>query len=376
MRVPAFPFDDRLTREDVAVRYDLADGGVGPVTLRQLLAAAHEEVADEVDRLLDVPLEHGQTNGRVDVREAVATMHPGCAPDQVLITNGATEALFLALSVLLEPGDRVVVATPVHEPIVSAARAIGCQIVEWPLAEAGQWRFDPDALDRLAPPGTKLILLNSPHNPTGAALSDEELAHILAHAERIGAWVVNDEVYRDLPHWDAFTGTPAAPVADGGRRVSVASLSKSVGLPGLRLGWLVGPPDLVSRCWGVRGYTSLSPPRLAQDLALTAFRARPLLLDRAAQILRSNHAALSAWTHANPELVRWPAPSAGPLTLLDYQPPVPADKLCTILAEQHGVLVVPGTRYGRPHALRLGLGGQPDDFAAGLALIKYVLTTT
>ena len=155
------------------------------MTLRQLLAAAHEEVADEVDRLLDVPLEHGQTNGRVDVREAVATMHPGCAPDQVLITNGATEALFLALSVLLEPGDRVVVATPLHEPIVSAARAIGCQIVEWPLAEAGQWRFDPDALDRLAPPGTKLILLNSPHNPTGAALSDEELAHILAHAERI-----------------------------------------------------------------------------------------------------------------------------------------------------------------------------------------------
>ena len=192
-----------------------------------------------------MPLEHGQTNGGVDVREAVATMHPGCAPDQVLITNGATEALFLALSVLLEPGDRVVVATPVHEPIVSAARAIGCQIVEWPLAEAGQWRFDPDALDRLAPPGTKLILLNSPHNPTGSVFTRDELAAIAALAVERDLLVVTDEVYEHL----VFDGEHVPITQFPGMRertVSVSSAGKTFSFTGWKIGWVKATPELVT----------------------------------------------------------------------------------------------------------------------------------
>ena len=300
------------------------------------------------------------------LRSALAATYRDTGPDNVLVTTGAIEANFLLFNVLLEPGDHVVAVYPAYQQLYSVPRAIGCEVSPWVVSAEGGFHYDLDELERLVTPRTKLIVLNTPHNPTGALLSAEELRRVYALAESVGAWVHGDEAYRWLQLPDGEELAP--PVRELGERgISVGTLSKPFGLPGLRIGWLVAPAEVVERCWAMRDYVSLSPGKLNDALAVLALRHREAIVARNQAIVARNLATARRWFAEQAEVVSWTEPRAGLLAMIRYTLDLPSRDLADRLAGEYSVMLAPGAAFGYEHYLRLGLGQDPAIFAAGLA---------
>jgi aspartate/methionine/tyrosine aminotransferase len=210
-----------------------------------------------------------------------------------------------------------------------------------------------------------MIVINTPHNPTGAMLSEHELREIYALAEELDAWVLSDEAYRwlDLPN-----SSPLAPPMRnlGPRAISTGTFSKPFGLPGLRIGWIAAPQEVVQRCWGLRDYVSLSPGKLNDALAVLAFRHRDQIVQRTQRIVAENLPVAARWFAENADLVSWTPPRGGILALMKYQLDLPSLELANRLAEDYSVMLAPGSAFGYEGYLRIGVGNAPATFAEGL----------
>ena len=287
--------------------------------------------------------------------------------DHILVTTGAIEANFLLFNVLLEPGDHVIAPHPAYQQLYSVPQAIGCDVSLWQVGPETGYRYDVDALERLITPRTRLIVVNTPHNPTGAMLPPEEALRVYALAESVGAVVLGDEAYRWLvvPDGEPF----APPFFDLGERgVSVGTLSKPFGLPGLRIGWIAGPPDLVRACWSMRDYITLSPGKLNDALARLAFGHREKIIARNRRIIDANLATAHHWMAARSAHLSWTPPRGGLLALIKYTMPIASLELTDRLATEYSVMLAPGSAFGYEYHLRLGIGQDPEIFRKGLEL--------
>jgi len=366
MKIEPFLLERWMTRHETHVKYDIAESGILPLSTHDLLAFESEGArASTLEALLQLPLGYSEARGTVALRSALAATYQSMTPDHILVTTGAIEANFLLFNVLLDAGDHVIAPYPAYQQLYSVPRAIGCDVSLWHVGPETGYRYDVDALERLVTPKTKVIVVNTPHNPTGAMLSPADAARVYALAESVGAWVISDEAYRwlSVPDGDPF----APPVVDmGPRGISVGTLSKPYGLPGLRIGWIAGPPDIVERCWGMRDYITLSPGKLNDALACLALRHHEKIVARNREIIVANLAAASAWIDARRDVLSWTPPRGGLLALLKYNLPVDSLTLADALATEHSVMLAPGSAFGYEHHLRLGIGQRPDLFATGL----------
>ncbi len=355
-----------MTKYELNVRWDIAESGIYPMSSRELLdLLPPEERQSELDRLLDLRLGYSEACGSAELRGLIAATYENTSPDEILITTGAIEANFLLFNELLSAGDRVVAVSPAYQQLHSVAKAIGCDVALWTLRDDGGFRFDLDDLRALVTPGTRMIVVNSPHNPTGAMLSEEQLREIYALAEELDAWVLSDEAYR----WLDLPGNPplAPPMRNlGPRAISTGTFSKPFGLPGLRIGWIAAPEDVVRRCWGLRDYISLSPGKLNDALAVLAFRHRDQIVERTRQIVAENLPFAAGWFAENEDLVAWTPPRGGILALMKYQHDLPSSELANRLAEDYSVMLAPGSAFGYEGYLRIGVGNSPEIFAEGL----------
>jgi aspartate/methionine/tyrosine aminotransferase len=355
-----------MTTYELQVRWDIAESGVYPLTTRELLDLLPPgEREAELARLLDLRLGYSEACGSAELRELIAATYDDTSPDQVLVTTGAIEANFLLFNVLLSPGDRVVVVDPAYQQLQSVPRGIGADVALWRLRAENDFRFDLDELRALAIPGTRMIVINSPHNPTGAMLSAEELQEIYNLAEERDAWILGDEAYR----WLDLPGNPplAPPLRNlGPRAISVGTFSKPFGLPGLRIGWIAAPDDIAHRCWGLRDYVSLSPGKLNDALAVLAFRHRDQNAARTRAIVAENLPVAARWFAENADLVSWTPPRGGLLALMKYALDMPSLELANRLAEDYSVMLAPGSAFGYEGYLRIGVGQGPEIFAKGL----------
>ena len=369
MKIEAFALERWMTRHETRVRYDLAESGIYPLRLADLLGwLPEDERRSELDRLLDLRLGYGEAPGTLELRSLIAETYAGCDADNILVTTGAIEANFLLFNVLLEAGDHVIAPHPAYQQLYSVPRALGCEVSLWEVGTGGGdggRGYDLAALERLIRPATRLIVVNTPHNPTGAMLSAEELGRVYALAESVGATVVADEAYR----WLAVPGgEPFAPpmFEHGPRGISVGTVSKPFGLPGLRIGWLAAPKPVASACWGMRDYLSLSPGKLNDAVAQLAFRHRLRIVERNGPIIAANLAATERWLARHGDILSWMPPRGGLVALLRYRLDVPSRELADLLANDYGVMLAPGSAFGREHHLRIGLGQEPGVFQAGL----------
>ncbi len=370
MKIETFALERWMTTYETRVRYDLAESGIQPMSARELLDLAGQPEA--LERLLDTRLGYSEARGTEELRGLIAGLYRNTGPDEVLVTTGAIEANFLLFNVLLEPGDHVVVVDPAYQQLQSVPKAIGCDVSSWRLRPETGFRYDVDELERLVTPRTRLIVINTPHNPTGAVLSPEELQRVYDIAEARGAWLLSDEAYR----WLELPGRPplAGPARDlGSRGISVGTLSKPFGLPGLRVGWLVAPADVVARCWGQRDYISLSPGKLSDYLATIALRERERIFARARAIAARNLATVERWIREREGLLDWTPPRGGLLGLLRYHLDVPSLELANRLAEEASVMLAPGSAFGFEQHLRIGLGAEPSLFQEGLGVAARYL---
>lgn len=365
MKIETFLLERWMTRHETHVRYDIAESGILPLSTQDLLDFEPEDRrAATLERLLTLPLGYSEARGTHELREALAATYARGSADHILVTTGAIEANFLLFNVLLDAGDHVIAPYPAYQQLYSVPRAIGCEVSLWKVGPETGYRYDIDALERLITPRTRVIVVNTPHNPTGAMMPPDDARRVYALAESVGATVIGDEAYRWLAVPD---GAPFAdPFFDlGPAGISVGTLSKPFGLPGLRIGWIVGSPELIQRCWALRDYISLSPGKLNDALAALAFSHRDRIVARNTAIIRTNLAAAARWIAERPYL-SWTPPRGGLLALIKYDLPIDSLTLADKLATEYSVMLAPGSAFGYEQHLRLGIGQRPDVFERGL----------
>ena len=376
MKLEPFALERLQSTWEHRVAWNIAESGVHPLRLDELAGRQEDR-----DALLEQHLAYTQTNGTVELREAVASLYPGAGAGHVQITNGGSEANWIALWHLIEPGDEIVVMTPNYLQAAGLARAFGAIVRPWwllPVEGGGgvpaAWRPDLDALTSLVTPRTKAIVICTPNNPTGARLTDRDLDVICAAASRAGAWVLSDEIYRG-----AELDGVEAPTAWGRyERVLITSgLSKAYGLPGLRIGWVVGPPPAIEALWGVHDYTTIAPGALSDRAARIALRPerREWILARTRGIIVTNYAIVRRWVERRAGTLWHAAPEAGAIAFVRYAHQVGSTALVERLRDERSVLVVPGDHFEMDAFLRIGFGGDPLALTRALDHIGEVLDT-
>ncbi len=372
MKIAPFLLERWMTRHETHVQFDIAESGILPLSTNDLLDfEPPAERAATLERLLATPLGYSEACGTKELRDMLAATYTRADASHILVTTGAIEANYLLYNVLLSAGDHVIAPYPAYQQLYEVPRAIGCDVSLWHVGPETGYRYDVDALERHITPKTKLIVVNTPHNPTGAMLSPADAERVYALAESVGAMVIGDEAYRwlDVPDGEPFAG----PMFDRGRfGISVGTLSKPFGLPGLRIGWIAASPDVVAQCWGLRDYITLSPGKLNDALARLGLKHRDAIIARNTRIIQANLRIASAWIADRPYL-SWTPPRGGLLALIKYDRAMPSLELADLLAIEHSVMLAPGSAFGYEHHLRLGIGQKPDVFAEGLRRAGAVL---
>ncbi|MDQ4099373.1 MAG: aminotransferase class I/II-fold pyridoxal phosphate-dependent enzyme [Chloroflexota bacterium] len=366
MKIERFALERWMTKWELNVDCDIAESGIAPFTIAQLAELCRDTDRDTLlAELSAIPLGYSEARGTLALRQAIAETYQSVDPDDVLVTTGAIEANFLLFHALLEPGDHVISVAPAYQQLLSVPRSIGCDVTPWQLHPDQGFRFDLDELEQLLRPNTRMIVINSPHNPTGALLGEEDLRRITRLAEERGSYILSDEVYRGLDH---PAGPPQPPSMRDltPRGIGVGSLSKAYGLPGLRIGWIAANPNIVNRCWGLRDYVSLSPGALNDRLARLAIANRDLVFARSQVIIGANMVRARVWFRANQDIMSWNEPRAGLLAMVKYSADVPSETLADDLAREMRVMLAPGAAFGLEGYLRLGIGQRPEIFLEGL----------
>lgn len=369
MKLERFEMERMQSTYENLVEFNLSESGVRPLTPRELV-----EDPGGLDGLLDQPLVYTQSNGTIELRRSIASMYPGATIEHVEVTNGGSEANFITTFNLIEPGDEVVMLVPNYMQTWGLSRAFGGTIRPWPLIEdraAGRWRADLDALNTLVTARTRMIVICNPNNPTGARLTAADLDAVARAADRHGAWILSDEVYRgaelDGRLTDSMWGR-------SDRVIITSGLSKAYGLPGLRIGWIVGPPSLIASLWSYHDYVTIAPGALSDRLARVALQPerRERLFERTRGILRRNLPLIEEWLRTAGGF-HWISPEAGAIVYVRYDYQINSTQLVTRLREEQSVLVVPGDHFGMDGYLRLGFGEPPEYNRAGLDRLKALL---
>ena len=321
-------------------------------------------------------LGYGDPDGAEPLRSAVAALYPGALPEDVLITAGATEANYLALSALCEPGDRVIVATPTYQPLYEVPRARGATVEFWRLRPEDGWHPDLSELRHLlnSIQPTRLVILNFPNNPTGASVDRAFLQMASELCRKHGALLYADEVYRGLS-LSSVAGQPSAWEITPGECVVVGSLSKTYGLPGLRIGWLVAPEHVRTGVRRMRAYTSISPSVLSEEMAVRVLDAGAELLAAQRSHVRRNLAHMEAFVQEETNRLSWVPPVEGTVGFVRYASQLPSSEFARRLAEQWRTLVVPGACFGYEQHVRVGFGGDTRGLTHGLRQLGDFVAT-
>jgi aspartate/methionine/tyrosine aminotransferase len=349
------------------VELNIAESGVLPMSVGELV-----DDPDTLARVLATPLGYPQTNGSEELRSRIASLYPGAKAENVLVTCGCAEANFLVAWWRLDPGDEVVLMLPNYMQLGGLARAFGGVVKPLWLREELGWAPDLDELLQLVSDKTRLVAVCNPNNPTGASLSEEAIERICAAAAKSGAYLLADEVYRGAE----FDGV-LSPTFWGRyeRVICTGGLSKAYALPGLRIGWIVGPAKLVDELWAYHDYTSISATMLGDRLASLALEPmrRQWILERTQRILHQNYPVVAEWVKRHGEIFRHVPPRAGAIAWVGCPKNWNTAQLAEDARVHKGVLIVPGEQLGKGSHLRIGFGYAASKLEQALERMEEVL---
>lgn len=305
---------------------------------------------DARDRFLALRLGYTESEGAEALRRTVSRRYERVEPDDVLVHATAVEVIYATFRALLDPGDRVVVQMPAYQALRSAADLAGARVVHWWGRPDAGWAPDLDELDELlrAAP-TRLVVLNTPHNPTGWHADEAFLTELIHRADARGARVFCDEAYRGTEP-EGRTAPSAVDLSE--TALALGLVSKGLGLPGLRTGWLVTrDADARARVAGYKDFTSICGPAPSEFLAALALRHADTILGETRRLLRDNGALLTAFMARHADRFRWVPPAAGPVTFPRLRNPEAWSDVggfCDRVRREAGVLLAPGPLFGDP----------------------------
>ena len=374
MKIETFEMERMQCLYEQVVEYNLSESGVLPVRLSELLGGE-----GEVEHFLANELWYPESDGSQLFRERVAQFYPECKPEDITVTNGGSEANYVTLWTLLEPGSRLALMIPNYMQAWGLGRAYAGGVDTFKLIlkkEAGQnrWVLDLDGLKRAVTPKTNVILVTNPNNPTGSVLTDSEMDTVVEVASKAGVWLVVDEIYRGA---EVQGGTSPTFWGRYEKVVITSGLSKAFGLPGLRIGWVVAPPELIKELWIRHDYLTLTPSLLSDRLGAIAMepQRRESLLARTRNIIRENLPPLEEWFLKHDDIFTYARPQAGAITYCEYKVPIESTELINRLRIEQSVLLTPGDQHGLNKGFRIGFGYDLEKTLTGLNRAEALMRT-
>jgi capreomycidine synthase len=359
MQLPAALLEDWMRYYYFDVDVDIGSSGVDDfsmVDLRRLLGITEADF----DRVV---FHDSMSLGGDGLRRALADRWLAGDASRAMATHGSSEANFLLDHALLRPGDEVVVLDPCYPQLYAVAEALGCTLKHWRLRPENGFVPDVEEGVGLIGPRTRMVVVNFPHNPTGATVSPAEQDALIAACDRAGAYLVWDNAFLEL----VYDAPPLPePVLKYERAVSTGTFSKAYGLPGLRVGWCFAAPEILERMVRVRDYVTLHLSPLVEMIAERAVERADRLLEERIGLARHNRGVLAGWMEEHADLVSW-APPAGGVTAFPRLDAVgDVEAFCHRLAREQRVLLVPGSCFGHPQHVRLGFGRTTAALEEGL----------
>ncbi|MGV9169636.1 MAG: aminotransferase class I/II-fold pyridoxal phosphate-dependent enzyme [Promethearchaeia archaeon] len=372
MKLEPFELERIQSKWEHIVDVVLTESGVEPLSITELIP--DEETREKI---FNMKLGYSQTNGTIPLRETIASMYKGADEDNILVTNGGAEANFISMWNLLnesDNGQEIVMMLPNYMQIHGVVRTLGGTISPWDLKmEDGQWNLDIEGLKEAVSSETIAIALCNPNNPTGTIFDSEQLKPVLDLAQDADAWILSDEIYQGAEMDGELTPT----IFDQYSKVIVTnSLSKSYGLPGLRLGWIATTHKKhAESLWAYSDYISICPTKISDKLATIALQPdeRKRLQNRATSIVRQNWGMLKDWFDERNEVFEYVTPQASSMCFPKHNLPLSSLELVEKLRKEKSLLLVPGEHFGFEKHLRIGFGGEKEVVRKGLSLLDEMV---
>ncbi len=367
MKIEPFAMERMQSTWENLVEFDMSESGVRPVCLREL-----GEMGLDLEALLEMPLGYSQSNGTPGLREELTRIYPGATVDMVEVTNGTSEANYLLALALLREGDEVAFEVPNYMQYGGVPRSLGAKVNPFRLRMDRDWEPDWAEFEQAVNERTRLVYISHPHNPTGSVLSLEAMQRIVRRCEEVGAYLLADEVYLGAEisreRTRSFWG-----MSD--RVIVTSGLSKAYGIPGVRIGWIVGSEAVVAACWSQHDYITIGPNKISDAVARVAVRPenREKLYARTRAILQHNLPLMRQWVASFEGFLTFREPQAGALCLLRYASATPSIEIAERVRVNQSVLIVPGSQLGLEGYLRVWLGGKPEYVSEGLRRIGVEL---
>ncbi|SIQ77867.1 aminotransferase [Halanaerobium kushneri] len=368
MKIAPFKVEEWMNEYEMDAKYNIAETCVESMTVEELLSFSDNPEA-KLTEIRKMQLTYGDIKGSEAFKKGVSSLYQSIEVENILPSHGAIGANFLLLYSLVEAGDEVVSVFPTYQQLYSIPESFGAEVKKLELKYEAGFLPDLEELASMVSKKTKLIAINNPNNPSGVAMEKEILNKIVEIARSADAYILADEVYRGFD-----LGEKIPSVADLYEKgISVGSMSKVFSLAGLRMGWVAGPKEVVELCQLHRDYTTISNGMIADYLSVIALENKKEILQRNLLKVKKQLQILDDWVHKE-ELIDYIKPNGGTTAFLKFKLDIGSEELAKRLFKEKGVLVVPGTAFGRENFLRIGFAGNEQELKEGLALLKDFLS--
>jgi aspartate/methionine/tyrosine aminotransferase len=351
MKLPPFKLERYFARHEFNAEYLLCSSDCESMTIGELLAFS----PGAMERFRQHWLGYTESQGAPGLRNQISKIYNQISPDQVLVHSGAEEAIFLFMQAALKSGDHLIVHAPCYQSLAEVARAMGCEVTFWQGCPSQGWALDPDELRHAIRPSTRAVVINMPHNPTGYLMSGKRFEQLIRIVREHNLILFSDEVYRES-EYISDDRLPAACDLDE-QAVSLGVLSKSYGLPGLRIGWIATRNAAIYNAMTMlKDYTTICNSAPSEFLAELALQFRAALAERSVGIIRANLVILDDLFARHADYFEWQRPRAGPIAFPRLMRG-DVDTFCHELMTVAGVLLLPGSVYDhRGNHFRIGFG--------------------
>ncbi len=369
MKFTAFDLEHSQSIWEQKVQFNLTESGVHPISLRELIG----DDPSLLDQLLQLEINYPHVNGIPMLRENIAALYDGAAAENVLVTVGAAEANQIIMQTLLDEGDELASLTPTYKQVWGIASNKGHVVKPFHLDAAREWALDIEDLHQQVNEKTRVIALVNPNNPTGYILTDAEMNEIVAAADEVGAWILSDEVYRGAERTQQEETASFFGRYD--KVLAVGSMSKAYGLPGLRVGWVVGPAETIEELWRRHEYSTISTGMISNHLAAYALSkgVRPRLRARARSYIKAGYSILKEWLDSQQGLFTHTPPQASAVAFIRYELDLNSTELMEKLCNQASVFVAAGDSFGMDRHIRIAFGQEKPVLDEAFSRIQQTL---
>ena len=341
MKIQPFKLERYFAAHEFSAPYLMCASNCESLSLSELLSLADE---DSRNMWNDLKLGYTESQGHHVLRKEISRLYKNIKPNEVLVLT-PEEGIYIAMTTLLKKGDHVVVTYPGYQSLYEIANSLGCEVSKWTPKEETGWSFEIDDLRALIRNKTRLIVINFPHNPTGATISRADFKKITGIAERKGIVLFSDEMYRFLEYGEADRLPSASDLS--ATAVSLFGMSKSFSLAGLRIGWLTTKNSVMFKDFAsTKDYTTICSSAPSEILAIMALRAKERILKRNLDLIGKNLKSLDAFFVEYARLFEWHKPKAGPIGFPRLKSNTNVAAFCADLLKKKGVLLLPADQYG------------------------------